>query len=82
MENKIQAKYHVKEHKKLGQKQVSKVTLHFIWGHLSKNQTVSLTKDRCVRGFWSVILVVSAKRAAVKPVIICILFLSVILTML
>ena len=27
--------YHVKEHKKLGQKLVSKVTLHFVWGHLS-----------------------------------------------
>ena len=24
--------YHVKEHKKLGQKLVSKVTLHFVWG--------------------------------------------------
>ena len=32
--------YHVKEHKKLGQKVVSKVTLHFVWGHLSKKQTV------------------------------------------
>ena len=32
--------YHVKEHKKLGQKLVSKVTLHFVWGHLLKNQTV------------------------------------------
>ena len=32
--------YHVKEHKKLGQKLVSKVTLHFVWGHLSKKQTV------------------------------------------
>ena len=27
--------YHVKEHKKLCQKQVSKVTLHFVWGQLS-----------------------------------------------
>ena len=33
--------YHVKEHKKLGQKLVSKVTLHFVWGHLSKKQTVA-----------------------------------------
>ena len=32
--------YPVKEHKKLGQKPVSKVTLHFVWGHLSKKQTV------------------------------------------
>ena len=32
--------YHVKEHKKLGQKLVSKVTLHFVWGNLSKKQTV------------------------------------------
>ena len=32
--------YHVKEHKKLSQKLVSKVTLHFVWGHLSKKQTV------------------------------------------
>ena len=35
--------YHVKEHKKLGQKQVSKVTLHFVRSHLSKKQTVMLT---------------------------------------
>jgi len=34
------AGYPVKEHKKLGQKPVSKVTLHFVWGHLSKKQTV------------------------------------------
>ena len=26
------AGYHVKEHKKLGQKLVSKVTVHFVWG--------------------------------------------------
>ncbi len=32
--------YHVKEHKKLCQKQVSKVTLHFAWGHLLRKQTV------------------------------------------
>ena len=31
---------HVKEHKKLIQKLVSKMTLHFVWGHLSKKQTV------------------------------------------
>ena len=31
----------MKEHKKLCQKQVSKVTLHFVWGHLTKKQTVS-----------------------------------------
>ena len=30
----------MKEHKKLCQKQVSKVMLHFVWGHLSKKQTV------------------------------------------
>ena len=35
--------YHVKEHKKLGQKLESKVTLHFVWGHLSKKQTVGWT---------------------------------------
>ena len=33
--------YHVKEHKKLSQKQVSKVTLHFVWGQLSRKQTVA-----------------------------------------
>ena len=33
--------YHVKEHKKLGQKLVSKVTLHFVWGHFSRKQTVA-----------------------------------------
>ena len=32
--------YHVKEHKKLDQKLVSKVTLHFVQGHLSRKQTV------------------------------------------
>ena len=32
--------YHVKEHIKPGQKLVSKVTLYFVWGHLSKKQTV------------------------------------------
>ena len=30
----------MKEHKKLGLKQVSKVTLHFVWGQLSRKQTV------------------------------------------
>ena len=34
------AGYHVKEHKKLGHKEVSKVTLRFVWGHLSKQQTL------------------------------------------
>ena len=32
--------YHMKEDKNLRQKLVSKVTLHFVWGHLSKKQTV------------------------------------------
>ena len=31
----------MKEHEKLGQKQVSKVTLHFVWAHISRKQTVS-----------------------------------------
>ena len=35
--------YHVKEHKKLGQKLVSKVTLHFVWGNLWRKQTVLIT---------------------------------------
>ena len=30
----------MKEHSKLYQKQVSKVTLHFVYGHLSRNQTM------------------------------------------
>ena len=34
------AGYHVKEHRKLNQKQVSKVTLHFVWRHISRKQTV------------------------------------------
>ena len=34
------ASYHVKEDKNLYQKMVSKVTLHFVWGHLSRKQTV------------------------------------------
>ena len=33
--------YHVKEPKKLGQKQESKVTLYSFWGHLSKKQIPS-----------------------------------------
>ena len=37
--------YHVKEHKKLGQKLVSKVTLHFVWGNLWKEQTVHREKQ-------------------------------------
>ena len=32
--------YPVKEHKKLGQKLESKVTLHFVWGHLSKKTLI------------------------------------------
>ena len=32
--------YHMKEDKNLYQKLVSKVTLHFVWGNLSKKQTV------------------------------------------
>ena len=31
----------MKEHEKVGQKQVSKVTLHFVGGHYSRKQTVS-----------------------------------------
>ena len=31
---------HVREHRKLYQKVVSKVTLHFVWGHLLRKQTV------------------------------------------
>ena len=37
--------YHVKEHKKLCQKQVSKETLHFVWGQLSRKQTVIRSVD-------------------------------------
>ena len=40
--------YHVKEHKKLGQKLVSKVSLHFVWGHLSKKQTVVDIQGRLI----------------------------------
>ena len=32
--------YHVKEHKNLYQKQMSKMTLHFVWGLLLRKQTV------------------------------------------
>ena len=36
----------MKEHKKLCQKQVSNMTLHFVWGHLMRKQTVvSLTSS-------------------------------------
>ena len=34
-------RYHVKEHIKMCQTQVSKVTLHFVWGQLSRKQTVT-----------------------------------------
>ena len=34
------AGYHVKEHEKLYQKQTSKMTLHFVLGHLSRKQAV------------------------------------------
>ena len=40
MKSKTKATYHVKGHKQLCQKQVSKVTLHFVWGHLARKQTV------------------------------------------
>ena len=30
----------MKEHKNLCQKPMSKMTLHFVWGHLPKKQTV------------------------------------------
>ena len=39
-------RYHVKGHKKLGQKQVSKLTLHFVWGHLSKKNSEQLRVRR------------------------------------
>ena len=35
----------MKEHKKLGQKQVSKMTLHFVCGHFSRKQTVLLVNN-------------------------------------
>ena len=31
----------MKELEKLGQRQVAKVTLHFVWGHLTRKQTVA-----------------------------------------
>ena len=37
--------YHVKEHKKLYQKQMSKVALHFVWGHLLRKQTVLIISN-------------------------------------
>ena len=33
--------YHLKEHKKLYQKLVLKVMLHFVWDHLSRKQRVT-----------------------------------------
>ena len=45
--------YHVKEHKKLGQKLVSKVTLHFVWGHLPKKQTVVSYCPPCLPYSWN-----------------------------
>ena len=37
--------YHLKGHRELCQKLVSKMTLHIVWGHLSRKQTV---EDRVV----------------------------------
>ena len=37
----------MKEHEKVGQKQVSKVTLHFVWGHFSRKQTVGPKSCQC-----------------------------------
>ena len=39
------ASYHVKEDKNLYQKIVSKVTLHFVGGHLSRKQTVTVLPE-------------------------------------
>ena len=36
--------YHVKEHKNMCLKLVSKVTLHFVWGQLTRKQTVDIAK--------------------------------------
>ena len=41
MESKSEGTIHVEEHTKRCQKQVSKVTLHFVLGQLSRKQTVS-----------------------------------------
>ena len=38
--------YHLKEHKKLYWKLVLKVMLHFVWGHLSRKQTVLSSSER------------------------------------
>ena len=38
--------YHVKEHKKLGQKLLSKVTLHFVWGLNCVMHSVAWTVER------------------------------------
>ena len=43
--------YHVKEHKKLSQKRVSKVTLHFVLGQLSSKQTVNLIDQKLFESF-------------------------------
>ena len=37
--------YPVKEHKNLYHNLLSKVTLHFVWGHLSRKQTVKNIMD-------------------------------------
>ena len=40
----------MEEHNKLGQKPASKVTLHFVWGHLSKKQTVGGNRPNFFEG--------------------------------
>ena len=42
----------MKEHEKLGQKQVSKVTLHFVLGHFSRKQTVQNHDGSMVNDFF------------------------------
>ena len=55
------AGYHVKEHEKLYQKQVSKVTLHFVWGHLSKKQTVGWVNS------WIIVVLTWPKPGPILP---------------
>ena len=43
----------MKEHEKLGQKQVSKVTLLFVWGHLMRKQTVPRVFLGLMPSLWS-----------------------------
>ena len=51
----------MEDSEKLGQKQVSNVTLRFVWGHLLRKQAVSKTVERAAMVVDALVLKVSMK---------------------